>query len=301
MRHYKYRNQILTMDDALLGGIFERLEGMMRTQEVKYAEKPTITNEQLAAIKAAWPADLMTMVRERAAHLAAGTQVDGAIAYNAIRAVLLEELPKRWQASAASVSSTSYMARSILADLSLSMALQVPPSVSNERVRVINGKRYEIRPMVGTTRLVVNDSDVNNADIYVCALVNDQVSKAVLLGWTTSEQLRASQHGNKRTDPDNCSWSRMSFWTRVESLKPMIELMRASGVKSGSPGFAFESVPAAAELPIPDEKLDALAEPTSTKAKDNWYASIGLPDPISVARQEAPPLAPPKQDDDMSF
>lgn len=291
MRHYKINDQIRAMDEDKVSTAFNDVEGRTRSGAIKYSAKPSLSKDQMDDIKKTWPPELIDALRLRAKDLAQGKTVDGEVAYPAAKEVLLKEMPRIKDANKACATPARNVERDVLADLALSMTLGVAPNVTSERIRTIKGKKVDVRIMVTTTRIVVNEEDVDNADIYVAVLVNDPTAKAIIVGWVTKEDLKAANRGNRITDPEHCSWSRMSYWIALDKFKPMVDLMRSMGVQSASPGFACEAVPSISDLPIIDTKLDDMI--IESTAKDTYYSSLGLEDP---AVQQPKPVQEPQKD-----
>jgi len=286
---YNHRNQFISFDKERVNQVLTDLEKGLRTGLFEY-KQTSMTKKQFEQMEREWPAECVEFFKKKAKELANGEKVNPQIAYQAAVATLLEfVLPNRVKNAAIRLSETT-IKRTMLLDISISMMLDVAfdASYTPTKSRIISNKKIEPKYTLTANKFAIDCDDVDNADIFVYALYNEQLEKAVLIGWKTQNEIRACKRGNKKTDPDNCPWSKMSFYFTYPQLNPMSDLATQFGLKQLPENVLLEQVTQLYNLPIPDSSLTKSLTMGNTKAKDDFYKVLGLEDPQPLSEEKPP-------------
>lgn len=250
---YLSNGSIKTLDDAEAVAAVHEAEKTLRSGKFSYVDKTL--DDQVSKIKESWPVEAREFLRNKAREIAAPGPIDGKVLRKAIHQTLEQiVVPARTKVSG-STAESEY--RQATGETALSLLLKEAPDANlvsfTRRNYPRAGKTMKVRTLTFPQRLVVDCSEIDGeqaSDIYVLACYVPASKSAVLVGWQTKEDMKAKKKGNKTTDPDNCSWSKMAYYAKHNELRPMTELMSQFGISEATDGILIEK-PAIDSLPLP--------------------------------------------------
>lgn len=274
---YQFNHQFINMGKERVSQVFIDLEKSLRTGIFKY-KNPSLSKKQYEEMKKNWSEDTIKFFKERALKLSGDKKLTPEIAFQASIETIFEFTIEERQKNAAVVLSKSTLLRKVYADMALSMMTDVAFDASNvaDNPKIIAGKKIEIRYTLIANKFRIECDDVDGSDIFVFSLFNEQVDKAILIGWKSQSEVRACKRGNKNTDPSNCPWEKMSFHFTYPELNPMSDLATQFGLKELPEGMILEQITQLHYIPIPDNALTMNLSKKDTKAKDDYYKSLGI-------------------------
>jgi len=256
------------------------LERELRTGLFRYRSS-SLTKKQFEEMKRDWPKEAIDFFKAKAIELAGNPQgVNNEIAYRAAISTLYEHVVPSRQKNAAKFIAEDILKRRVTCDIALSMALDVAfdAGPSHNNIRVIDGKRIEIKYTISPSVFTINcDKEIDKADIFVFALFNEEINKAILIGWKVQKDVRTFKRGNKKTDSKGCFWEEMSYYFGYNELTPMSDLASQFGVKELVEGTLLEQVTQLYRIPIPETELTT--QLTRKAVKDNFYEILGIDNP----------------------
>ena len=238
---YEYQGRISPMrpDDVLAA--YRNAEARCRTAGLAYVDLPLFP-EQVEQIKAMWPAEAKSFIKQKAKGISAGNPITTLVIKQALIATIKEFLAPARAAGGGAVERETAL---ILAELSLCSIFRTVVGLGPVRY---GGKTVRIKPTASPRKLVVNIGEEQAFDAYVyAASVPDG---AYLVGWASTEDLLAAPSGNKETDPKNCPWRTPAHYIFAERLRPMAEFARLSGFKEFQAGTFFETPPQRGWIPM---------------------------------------------------
>lgn len=264
MSFYRHKNQIVYFEKDHLEKLLLETERRHRNGEIEYSSL-SLSKNQLAKVKEDWPHDalktLQQMNKESMSDAPAGVK-----AYN----ILSDALTSRLNGNKDSTG------RIAAASLAFSMMTGTAPAFPTTEIMTHGESSFWLKPSQRPRRLVVDCHKVNNADFFVLGLFDKNLRRCVFLGWESAEGMKKAPRGNRITDPDNCRWSVMSYYKPLESLRPMLSLLREMGIKMTHEGVVFEIPPNECDVPmIPaGANLDKMVD--GKDEGDDYYEIIGL-------------------------
>jgi hypothetical protein len=277
---YKYHNQFVTLDDHHLLKAMEEEEKRHRNGTFKYRPL-AVTQAQVALLKQTWPPDRIKQLSGKAREI----KEDSAErrGYLALHSMLTTEIttPETPACKFAAI------------DMAFSMLTGMAPGLrfepkTNFVERVVQGKRYRLRPSGRFAKMIVGEDAVKEADIYVFGFYAETARQCWLVGWVSQEDMISGHRGNWNMDK-TLSWDEMSYYRPVDELKPMADLVRQMGIDTVPEGVIFEAIPNQASVPMLNDgirEIEALMDhPSGTLT-----VIPGLDDP----QPQQPPQAQPQ-------
>jgi hypothetical protein len=277
---YHFKHQFNNMPKEKVSKELTDLEKGLRTGLFRYRPL-SLTKKQFEEMKKDWPKEAIEFFKKKAIELAGNPQsVNNEIAYRAAIDTLLEYVVKVRQTTPAIHISEEVLKRRITCDIALSMALDVAfdAGPSHNNIRLVDGRRIEVKYTTSPSKFTINCvKEIDKADIFVFALFNEDINKAILIGWKSQKDIRTLKRGNKKTDPIDCFWEEMSYYFGYNELTPMSDLASQFGVKELVEGTLLEQVTQLHCIPIPDANLTYGLDLVDHKQfKDNFYEIIGI-------------------------
>lgn len=272
---YLYKTQRININPARVAQCLDGLERVCRSTEFSYY-KTRLTKVQVDGMSATWAKDDFALFTEKAKKLAVEGKVSPENAYQAVVDVLLNILPEKKAAASATKINPLYAKRSIVTDIAVSMALNLPFDSEPTGIKQFQNQKIAIRKIISSTKAVVDCGDVNSADIFLFVFVNDEIPSARLLGWKRQKEVRTMNRGNKITDSENCRWAEMSYWCELSQLNPISSLLRENGIDKVPDGVLFERTPDTAEIPIPDNMLNSTMMAEKKDVSEKFYEILGM-------------------------
>jgi len=111
----------------------------------------------------------------------------------------------------------------------------------------------------------------------VLSLYNEQLNRAWLLGYATKNDLKAAKKGNRTTSPEECLWSKMSYYMLPSELKPMSAMIKTLGLTDIPEGVLFEKMPSHESIPLPSRaSVSTLTDAPAVKDDVDMDELLGL-------------------------
>jgi hypothetical protein len=289
---YKYHNQIVTLDEYHLERAISEEEKRHRNGTFKYGPL-ALTQAHASQIKQSWPPDRIQEMLAKAKDIK--EEAKDRKAYLALHEFLTKTItqPDTPACKFAAID----LAFSMLTSLATGLKFDAR---SNWVERIIQGKRYRLRPSERFAKMIVREDQVKGADVYIFGLYKEEMRRCWMLGWASQEDMISGKRGNKNLD-ENLRWDEMCYYKSVEELRPMADLVRQMGIEVIPEGVLFEAVPTEASIPSCDKTkgLDILM-----KSPSGVLTSImGLDDPPQPQPQKSQPIQkqPEPSPDDYTF
>jgi len=276
---YHFEQQYKNLHKEKVSEELINLERGLRTGLFRYRSS-SLTKKQFEEMKKDWPKEAIDFFKSKAIELAGNPQgVNNEIAYRAAISTLIEYVVPSRQKNAAKFIGEDILKRRIACDIALSMSLDVAfdAGPSHNNIRVIDGKRIEIKYTMSPSIFTINcEEEIDKADIFVFALFNEEINKAILIGWKPQKDVRTFKRGNKATEK-GCFWEEMSYFFGYNELAPISDLASQFGVKELVEGTLLEQVTQLHCIPIPEIKLTT--EMARKAVKDDFYEILGMTNP----------------------
>lgn len=284
---YKYHNQFITLDEHHLLRAIDEEEKRHRNGTFKYRPL-AISDPQIAQLKQTWPPDKLKEMAAKAKDISDSSKERRA--YLALREFLTTVV------APTGTPASKYAA----IDLAFSMLTNMAPGFrfdakNNFVERIVQGKRYRLRPSERFAKMIVREELVKEADFYIFGLFSETVHQCWMLGWSSQEDMINGKRGNWNLD-QNLNWPEMSYYKSVDELRPMSELVRQMGIEMVPDGVIFESVPTQSSIPLVSENIKEI-EALMEQPTGQLTVITGLDDPKTDPVQPVQPVHRPTQSD----
>lgn len=249
--YYNYKKSICSLSEQQVLDALKAAELKSRSSKACYVDS-SFFKDQADEIKSEWPAPLIESLRAKV------KQTEKPISSEQMRRFCLETLIE------ACPSRKAYDSKAITAELALATLFKRAPSFlapnsfrAYRKGGPVIGYKTSSRP----GRLVVDKDKVSQAEVFVLCYHAEAVSRAMLLGWATQDDVRKMECGNMLTRPD-CNWTKEAYFAPICELKPMTLFLNKFSIRGCVPSLVlFEEPPSLDDLPIePNRFLQAMLE-----------------------------------------
>jgi hypothetical protein len=280
---YKYSDKngvkIGNMSDQEIIDVMLRVEKAERTGGFQYAadEVPASQIEEMKA----WPDEVKNFARDVAKEVKAKhpefskTRLQREAMAGTLKMIAAKRASGKGSLALAAEIKTA------AADVALSALFKKAPDVSDSYKprKMMAGKEHTflVKPSDKMVKLVVNCDQIDQADVYVLSLYNEQLNRAWLLGYATKNDLKAAKKGNRTTSPEECLWSKMSYYMLPSELKPMSAMIKTLGLTDIPEGVLFEKMPSHESIPLPSRaSVSTLTDAPAVKDDVDMDELLGL-------------------------
>ena len=288
---YEFAGKHVAMSNDEMVAAIRSTELKLRTGKFTYVETP-LHNEQVADIKATWPARPKEHARKLLQTATPGSPVTVAI----MRQVIIQTFRDMLAPDRAAITNLSadYEFKHLVAELALSTLFRKAPDASGSvsRAYLPDGKKYRIKVSSAPRKLVLNVDDIDSADFFVYAFYNAIAQNAWLVGYASKDDLRKETAICKKTHPEICTWEKPAYVLPLDRLRPMADIMAKASTTEFSSSIVMETTPSLSQLPVyADRTIQAMAK----KGVEGFdlLADLGLRAPTVAAPAKSPaPAAP---------
>lgn len=251
-RLYRYKNSVVALSPEEYSKILADLEKSLRA-ELNYVSS-VFFQEQLSDIKQAWPEPLRDFLKSRVAELGGDGKPTPEVIRQAVSEIIEDQARQRAKARADDKNLASilgYEFRAAAGDFALSMLFRkAPAAVPCTNREYADGLPARVQVSEKPVKIVVDCDKVDDAKFYVLAVYDDGAKRAYLAGWAGRTDLKNAPSGNRKTDPENCSWRNMAFYLHFEKMRPMKDLVAKLKIEEVPEGVLFETLPQKDAFPL---------------------------------------------------
>ena len=268
---YHYQGSLKELSNKQAADAMQALELKLRTGKFRYHGDDDAPTFQMLkkAVQAEWPEEMVTILRQKGKDMAAAKPMTTALGFAAVMSVVRDVVaPKR--AKLRNSEDTVSEALVSEAEARLAILFGKAPSLSERSLprEYGTGKSIAIKPRSRADRLIMDSSNVMEADTYILALFNKDAGIIRLLGWAARQDLKVGE--------------KQIFSLPLCELKPMSEFLWGHKIMAVPNGFLFDQVPDVKDLPLPTRNknlADVLAPAAPDNGADFWDSIVGKTEP----------------------